>query len=160
ANSINDTFSVEFQNNTILDRHQIIWGLGFRDWKNQSADALTRIFVPRSFDAQLYTGFIQDDFELRPNLHLIAGAKLEHNSFRNTNLEVQPNLRAIWTPGKQHSIWASVSRALREPTREDQHIVVTAAAFPGANGVVMAPMFFGVPTGEAESLIAYESGYR
>jgi iron complex outermembrane receptor protein len=162
ANSISDTLSLEFQENALLrERHRIVWGLGFRDWINHTTERLQRSFVPANFDAQLLTGFIQDDFEIRANrLHVIAGVKVEHNTFSSSRIEAQPTLRTIWTPGRQHSIWASVSRALREPTREDQHIVVTLAAFPGAGGTVTTPMVFGVPTGEAESLIAYESGYR
>ena len=74
-----------------------------------------------------------------------AGVKVEHNSF--TGVEVQPTLRAAWTPSDRTTVWAAVSRAVRTPVRFDHDVV-----FPG--------IFTATEEYDAEEVIAYELGFR
>ena len=63
-----------------------------------------------------FSAFVQDDIALVPEqLHLILGTKYERNDY--TGDEWQPSVRALWTPEGHTTWWASVSRAVRTPSR-------------------------------------------
>ena len=73
--------------------------------------------LPRRRDP-LYSGFLQDELLfLDSRLSLTAGLKFEHNNY--TGVEVQPGLRLLWSPDARHALWASVARAVRTPSREN-----------------------------------------
>ncbi|HMF72248.1 MAG TPA: TonB-dependent receptor, partial [Flavitalea sp.] len=71
---------------------------------------------------------------------LTIGSKFLHNVF--SGFEIQPSARIGWTPGKRHTIWTAVSRAVRTPTRFDSDLTI-------------APKKF-----DSEKVISYELGYR
>ncbi len=81
-----------------------------------------------------------------------AGAKAEYNDF--TRWEYLPSLRAAWTPTEFLTGWASVSRAVRIPSRfeHDQSLTISAPGFT----LRTLPS----PDLQAESLWAYELGGR
>ncbi len=83
--------------------------------------------------------------DLRDNLKLTLGAKLEYSSY--TGLDVLPNMRLGWAVTDQTFLWAAVSRAVRTPSRLDRDLTAP---------VLLAPS----PNFESEKLIAYELGYR
>jgi len=88
----------------------------------------------------LYSGFIQDEIDVVPGfLKLTIGSKFLHNVF--TGYETQPTARLAFTPNDKNTIWTSVSRAVRIPTRFDHDITTTS--------------IFG-----SEKVYAYELGYR
>ena len=89
--------------------HDTIWGTAYR-WSHSYLDGNPNFyFVPLSSTQSLVSAFVQDDWSLVPQtIHLIAGSKFEHNDFSGFN--VQPNLRILWTPDSQQSLWAAVSR--------------------------------------------------
>lgn len=97
-----------------------------------------------------------------PNtLSLILGSRFEHNDF--TGFEIQPNGRLIWTPSTQHSFWASVSRAVRTPSRGDQDIQYRfKSASPSETGlsIPLRLEIDGSSNFRSETVIAYELGYR
>ena len=69
-----------------------------------------------------YSAFLQYDVILAPDkLRLIAGSKFEHNPY--TGFEYQPQVRAVWTPNKQNTLWAAASRAVRTPNRIDEGLL-------------------------------------
>jgi len=161
-----DTVDFEFQHNINLwRRHQIVWGLGYRI----SGDSLLKDFryswTPKSRSTDLYSGFVQDEISfLDDKLKLTIGTKLEHNSY--TDWEVQPNIRALWRPADRHTLWASISRAVRTPSRSEEDIRLnTAVVPPNAFGPGNPPLptvvsLFGNHGFDSEDLIAYEFGYR
>lgn len=50
---------------------------------------------------------------------LIFGTKIEHNDF--TGFEYQPSARLAYTPDDKQTLWTSVTRAVRTPSRFDMH---------------------------------------
>jgi iron complex outermembrane receptor protein len=144
-----DTYDLDFQRGARAGRHHIVWGLGYRhivDRVRQQAPNFG--FVPPRDNQDLFSGFAQDDFAVNDHVALIAGTKLEHNSF--TGFEIEPNLRVRWNPSPRWMTWAAVSRAVRTPTRLDRNL-----AEPVAN-----PLIKGGPTFGSEGLVAYELGWR
>jgi iron complex outermembrane receptor protein len=106
-------------------------------------------------DTHLFGVFINDEITLIPKkLNVIIGTKLEHNEF--SGLEVQPNLRAVWKPKLNHTLWAAVSRAVRIPTVSEEGLKRNSATT--ANPAVIR--IIGDGRSEAEELLAFELGYR
>ena len=152
-----DTFDLDFQHRfPIGHRHSLIWGFGYRNTQNLVDGHYTMSFVPptRSFDIISY--FVQDQITLSPDLlYLTLGSKFEHNDF--SGFEFQPTVRLLWTPDERRTAWASISRAVRTPSRIDQDVRI--------NGPVgeFTPLFIqtlGSRAVESEQLLAYEIGYR
>jgi iron complex outermembrane receptor protein len=155
-----DTVDVDFQYHfRLAERHQVIWGLGYRATHEVDEDASVVRFSPPVLDQGLYSGFLQDEIMLAPSVHLTLGSKLEHNDY--TGFEVEPNTRLQWNFAPKEMLWAAVSRAVRTPSRYDHDLEVP-------SGLVDAPPPYQFPTyylkGNpdfvAETLIAYEMGYR
>ena len=158
---LRDTFDMDFQHRFALGRRQeIVWGLGYRltTDNNTESEALTLDSEDRSDN--LYSIFAQDEIIIIDDLiHLTLGSKLEHNDY--TGLEVQPNARLLWTPHRRHSIWASVSRAVRTPNRAEHDVHFNSEFIEVISG---APSFLvslnGSSDFESEEVLANELGYR
>jgi iron complex outermembrane receptor protein len=114
-------------------------------------------FTPGDETSSVYSAFAQDEIALVPDrLLLTAGSKIEHNSY--TGVEVQPDLRAVWTPHADQSIWGGVTRAVRTPSRIENAIVSTAYS-----ATTVVPIYLrlnGNPDFQAERTLSYEAGYR
>lgn len=133
-----NTYNLDIQHRFSIGKKQSILMGGQYQFQK---DKTVRSFVPLSRDMPLYSGFLQDEIAIVPNLlKLTIGSKFLNNVF--TNFEVQPSARIGWTPNNRHTIWASVSRAVRVPTRFDADITVTNQKF------------------KSEKVMAYELGYR
>jgi iron complex outermembrane receptor protein len=100
---------------------------------------------------------VQDEISIVPErLRLTLGSKFEHNDF--TGFEIQPSARVLWTPGYSQTFWASVSRAVRTPSRAESDIRLNPAPpVPLPPGSIT---ILGNPDMASEKLIAYECGYR
>lgn len=175
--SIN-TFDLDFQHWFAPGlRHEITWGLGYRFISDQLDNFSLTSFDPGSRDQHLFSAFIQDEVQLvEDRLRLTVGSKFEHNDF--TGSEIQPSIRFLWTPRERHSLWGSVSRAVRVPARSEYDGIMLigpiyesanpesrkASAFePGDNSPEQ--MFFttselGNDSLDSEDVIAFEVGYR
>ena len=114
-------------------------------------------FVPPSRRDETYSAFLQYDVMLVPEtFRVIAGSKFDHNDY--TGFEYQPQIRAVWTPAKSHTVWVAVSRAVRTPARVNSDVRQIVAE-PSA----MPPTFLlvsGDPSLKSEVLHAFEAGYR
>jgi iron complex outermembrane receptor protein len=139
-------------------RQHVVWGLEYR--ATQELDqGLFVSFQPPQLDQNLYSGFLQDQITLLPNMALIVGSKLEHNDY--TGFEFEPNVRWQWNPQSQQLLWAAVSRAVRTPSRYDRDLLVP-------SGLTNAPPPYVFPSAyltgssdfESETVITYELGYR
>ena len=120
-------YDVDFQHNFKLgDRQQIVWGMGYRLTDSvQEASTLDNGFnidwAQHSRLLNLLGAFLQDEISIVPeHISLTLGSKIEHNDF--TGWEVQPTARALWTPTKEQSVWASFSRAVRTPSAADDGV--------------------------------------
>lgn len=158
-----DTFDLDLQHTVSWNRHRLVWGLGARRTRDRidGSDFIT--FLPDERTDDLYSGFLQDEVALVPErLWLTVGTKIEENEY--TGLEIQPSVRALWTPRQRHTLWAAVSRAVRTPTRAEADVRLVADVLPPSSLFPGAPpalfVFLGNEDFESEELFAYEAGYR
>jgi iron complex outermembrane receptor protein len=149
------TIDVDVQHRiTALSRQEIVWGVAGRLTSNRNRGAGLFAVEPERSDDYLWSGFAQDQIALTDSLALTVGTKLEHNDF--SGFEVQPSIRAAWTPDSGHTLWMAVSRAVRVPTRFERDVNVDATDPAGD------PVFrlLGNRDFDSEELVAYEAGYR
>ncbi len=161
AGQQHDVFDIDFQQNHRLGKHDLIWGAGYRQIKDNFDNSFNISFAPDQRTDELYSAFIQDEVELIANtLNLTLGTKFEHNDY--TGVEIQPSIKLLWKVSEDHTLWSSISRAARTPSRieTDGNIVIAvfATAPPLPEPVTLD--LRGNPAIESESLIAYEAGYR
>lgn len=137
-----------------IGAHSLTTGLGYRFVTDNENAAPVTFFNPDEDKSHLFSTFIQDKITLSPNKwYLTVGTKLEHNDF--SGFEVQPNARLQWFPDEKQSVWTSVSRAVRIPSRLEQDVFLTAIADAGNRYTIVGNSDF-----DSEELIAYEIGYR
>ena len=159
-----NTINLDFQHSFPLgDRQQIVWGWGYRRNQDEFADTAVSSVNPKSRSMDLFSAFIQDQFDLVPErFRLIGGVKLEHNDF--SGWEWQPSARALWTPHRDHRFWAAASRAVRTPSRGERDAVRVnlLSIAPSALTSNLPGLLYlsGSPDLGSEELSAYEIGYR
>ena len=141
-------------------RQDIVWGLGYRYAGDDIRGSETIVLMDSARNDQLFSGFVQDEITLVPaTLRFTVGTKLEHNDY--SGFEIQPGARLLWTPSEQHTLWGSVARAVRTPSRADHDIRVNGLFGVDASGAVPRVTAVVPNDGvEAEELLAYELGYR
>jgi iron complex outermembrane receptor protein len=152
------TIDIDFQHHIPIDAlNDVTWGLGFR--RNQDhVRGQNMPFAHATHETLLISSFVQDELSLLPNkIVLTVGSKFQWNSY--THLEVQPNLRLILMPDEHHSIWASVSRAVRTPSVRDEDLLAYFPT-PSASPIPTEVLVKGNPAIKSEADLAYEAGYR
>ena len=154
------TFDLDFQHHIAAgERHNIVWGLGYRVSNSGLSPGYSVSFSPPSRTDSLYSGFVQDEIRVSDAFWFTVGCKLEHNPY--AGLETEPSARLAWSPsGGQHTIWAAASKALRQPSRADTSVQTDLTTTPIAPGVIQVLRFFGNPHIKDEELRDYELGYR
>lgn len=152
-----NTYDATFHHYFTAGMHSIIWGLGARHSDDQTDPTHTIQYLPTNRSDNVFSAFVQDTIELVPKrLSLMVGTKLEYNDY--TGVEVQPSASLTWTPNDVHTIWASIARAVRTPTRTDSDVNVILAVIPFP---VSTPVrIVGDNDLDSEELVAYEIGYR
>jgi iron complex outermembrane receptor protein len=150
-----ETFDLDFQHDVRLQRHRLIWGLGYRRTRDTVVNAPAVGFLPTRLDQDRFNAFAQDEIALRPTLLFTLGAKLERNDY--TGWETEPSARLQWMLPGEGMLWAAVSRAVRTPSRIDRDLIEPT--------YLPAPLPQNLLAGggdgfEAESVVAYELGYR
>jgi iron complex outermembrane receptor protein len=144
------TFDLDAQHSITLPRHAIVWGGGARVNKDSTEGSALISFDPADRIYSVSNLYVQDEVAVRPrNVYITGGLKYERNAFSGG--EWQPNVRARWVAQRQ-TLWGSVARAVRRPTRFEDDIVVRLPT--GALAVQGNDDF------EAEEVIATEVGYR
>ena len=162
---VRDTVDLDLQHNLSFAKiHELTWGAGYRVLHDQtSSDQAAFVLTPDSRSDQLLNLFLQDEITLLPGLlRFIVGSKLERNDF--TGWELQPSARLLLTPRKGYTLWSAVTRSVRTPSRSDHDVRYNLAIMPPdpqsplpLPSVVVA---MGNPQLKAESLLAYELGFR
>ena len=161
-----DTVQLDFRSwSNLGDRNSLVWGLQADHTADDLTDGPTFHFDPMERSWSTVNGFAQLTRALIPGrLFGLLGTKLTHHDF--VGLEVQPSVRLWWTPDDRRTLWAAISRPVRVPSRlEESGLVVVAYADPGllAGGPPTGVLPFGVAGNEdleAETMVAYELGYR
>ncbi len=158
-----NTYDLDFQHHfSFGNRNEITWGLSTRHIYDKINNAANVSYSREYRHAPLYSTFFQDEITvIEDRLKLIIGTKYANNDYSGS--EVMPNARLLWTPDNNNTVWASVSRAVKTPTRvqHDLNELFLTRFFTTATGPV--PNFL-VANGDSdtrsEDLIAYEIGYR
>ena len=161
VSEIVDTIDLDFQHNfSIGEKHEITWGLGYRFISDEITGSFLIEISPDSRDFDLFSAYIQDDIQLvEDRFRLTIGSKFEHNDF--TGFEIQPTARLLWLPAEKQSSWASVSRAVRTPSRIEadgrlnQGVLPPSGPFPPK-----LISLLGNDDYDAEELYSFEVGYR
>ncbi len=151
-----------------LDVHEVVWGVGWHYDRTQlDGTSLTFSVNGEYREADKASAFIQDTITLVPDhWFMMVGSKFEYNDF--TGFEYQPSARVWWTPNKNRTVWAAVSRPVRTPTLAEDDVFHTAfIADPGlpplGAGGPFGSIAFGVSPDrdvESEELTSLEAGYR
>ena len=140
-----DTFDLQVQHNTALWWNDtFIWGGEYRHSK-EAIYSSTVFFANPVTHLDIENLFAQDSFRLFENLRVTTGIKIENSSY--SNVEFMPDLRFTWAVADNHMLWASVSRAVRTPSKIDRELESPGVLLP-------SPRF------HSEKLTAYEAGYR
>jgi iron complex outermembrane recepter protein len=156
-----NTVDVDFLYHLNLnDRQNLLFGAGAR-W---SPDSITQKFNTLDFEPHeetdsIYSWFAQDQIAVIPEkFSLIVGSKFEHNNY--SGFEIQPNVRAIWTPTAHQSLWAAVTRAVRTPSRLDTDLQLTDFLGQAAGSPPLYLQVIGNKNFKSEQLLGTELGYR
>jgi iron complex outermembrane receptor protein len=140
-----DTADLQVQHNTALWWNDtFIWGGEYRHSK-EAIYSSTSFFANPVTHLDIENLFAQDSFHLLDRLKVTTGIKIENSSF--SNVEFMPDLRLAWQMTDTDMLWASVSRAVRTPSKVDRQLQVPGFLLP-------SPRF------HSEKLTAYEAGYR
>lgn len=160
-----------------LERHSIVSGLGYRVMPDHfdNPDTFDIVWDPAETNHQLFSGFLQDEIELIPDVaRFIIGTKVEHNDY--TGWEIQPNARLTVKPSENQTLWGAVSRAVHVPERNLEAVSTNLALEPGmvpvdvnGDGIpdTLLPLFSAgngrTVDGEmvdSTELLGWEAGYR
>jgi iron complex outermembrane receptor protein len=117
--------------------------------------------IPPRESVGLANGYVQDQVSLGETASFSVGARVEYN--RLSGVSFQPAAQFLWTPTGRQSVWASVSRALRMPSRGEQGFSLLVGALPPAATGAPLPLSItalGQRQMQSEDLLGYEAGYR
>jgi iron complex outermembrane receptor protein len=151
------TFDVDM-NHTIrwLDRNELVWGGGYRLMDDSYGNTAVLNYMPADDRKNLFNTFVQNKFEATDTLDLTLGTKIEHNDY--TGFEIQPTAKAAYRPNEWNTLWMSVARAVRSPSRTEDSIRYVLQQLPTTPPTLIVGQ--GNTDVESEELIAYEMGYR
>jgi iron complex outermembrane receptor protein len=147
-------------------RHDLMWGVEYLWTRDRVDNGPVLQFAPADRAWSQLNAFVQDTTELRPGkLWLTLGSKFTHHGF--AGFAAQPNARLWWTPTPDQTVWASVSRPVRFPSRfEEDGALVFSYVDAGAvgtgipNGVIVPIQLTGDEDLRPEKLTAWELGHR
>lgn len=162
-----DTIDVDLQHSfEVGDIYDLMWGVAYRESADDTTDSFEVQLDPASFTQRSFSGFIQGDISLFDDrMRLIAGSKFEHTNLSQRDLEIEPSVRFSFELSETNTLWASVSRAIRVPTRgETSGTVVNAVLPPGQPELPLPIPIVAALSGNrdfvSEEILAYEFGFR
>jgi len=162
---VRNTFDIDFQHRGMLNEaNEIIWGLGYRNSRDETKPLRNTVFDPLEKTLELYSLFIQDRITVVPDrFWLTIGSKFENHTY--TDWEVQPTGRFLWKAREDHSVWGAVSRAVRTPSRAEREVQFELQTLPPGTPQNPGPFPVRVRVNgsehvRSEEVVAYELGYR
>jgi iron complex outermembrane recepter protein len=155
-----NTFDVELEHRIAIgNRHEIVWGAGYRRIDINTTGTVAVSFAPPRISENLANAFVQDEIELLPGrLRLTLGGRVERVYGGKFNF--QPDARILWTPTERQSVWLAASRALRGISPADASVISNLGTEPGPGGILVVPQASGNPNMRSEALVAFQAGYR
>jgi iron complex outermembrane recepter protein len=157
ADTVTLSFDMEAQHRLkVGEIHDLIAGLGYRFNRDDIVASTDVSFDPSHDTYHLFSAFLQDEISLAEDVKVTLGAKFEHNSF--SGFEIQPSARILWQVDRTNTLWTSVSRAVRTPSRAADAVTFNSAVIPGAPPI--QTRVFGSTEVRSEELTALEVGYK
>ncbi len=161
-----ETIDIDFKQHLSFGKmHSWVWGLGYRFSQDNLSNTNLLTAVPNDLNVKVAQAFVQDEIQLRSNLNVLVGVKVEDNSF--SDVEVQPSLKVSLDLSPAHHSWASVAKAVRTPTRIGTQVRIDIPSLLLEPGSALNPLplpllaeLAGNDALESEELIAYELGHR
>lgn len=160
-----DTLDFELKYHVpFLKVHDVIMGGSYRYISQDFNSSYYTSLSPESEETSVFSLFFQDEFSVVPDtLSLTFGAKVEHNEY--TDYELQPSIRALYSPKEHHKLWGAIARAVRTPHRVERNSTIKTVvippgvppnplAIPAIGGITANPDF------DSQEVLAYEAGYR
>jgi iron complex outermembrane recepter protein len=153
------TLDVDFQHHlTVGTRQDIVWGLGYRSLEMNLPAGYQVPATPPARTDGLYSAFFQDEIRLASTVWLTLGSKLEHNAY--TGFEYEPSARIAWAPDAKQTLWASASKAIRQPSLAETGMTTQLGSAPLGPGLAAAIQLLPNPHFLSEQIRNYETGYR
>jgi iron complex outermembrane receptor protein len=141
---------LQFQHTVPLAaKHGLVWGAQLRYGDDHVTNSAIFGFLPGDLSQRWESLFGQTEHELRDDLRLTLGARLERNDYTGT--EFLPTVRIAWKWAPEHLLWSAASRTVRAPSRLDRDAFV-----PSTPPFLLA----GGPEVPAEVATVYELGFR
>lgn len=159
-----NTFDIEFQNRlSITSGQEVIWGAGYRLVSDKFDSTFNFSLTPSGRQFRAANAFLQNENAfLNRRFFITLGSKFEINDF--TGFEIQPSFRLRFSPDETKTFWASVSRAVRTPSRgeRDGNIAIGGTELPpiGDENLKQFEFFRGSRQFESEKVLAFELGLR
>lgn len=148
------------------ENHDWMWGASYRSSEDHTTGTFEISISPIDSTHERVSAFIQDEISLFDGrARMMLGSKFEHNDLGDRDLEVEPSARLSISLGENKTVWTSVSRAVRIPSRgETGSRLVTAVLPPGLPPLPLPVptlvVVYGNPDMRSEEVTAYELGYR
>ena len=155
-----NTVDLDFEDHMAAgSRQDIVWGGGARVTNNHFGQGYSVSFAQPNRTDRLFSAFIQDEVRIARSVWLTLGSKFEHNNY--TGFEYEPSGQLVWAPSKEHAIWVSAARAIRQPNMIGAEIRIDATIIP----IPHVPFGLLQIQGDAnnlktEKLNDFEAGYR
>ncbi len=155
-----DTVDLDFQHAfTRFERHNVVWGLGYRNVEYSLEGTRYVDFQPKSGRTSTRSFFVQDQIALVPKrLFLTLGTKIYNHPFVGT--ENQPSARLLWTPRDQHVFWGAFTEARRIPSIAERAEVSIREYRDPRTGKATSFQIKGNESLGSERMKAREFGYR
>ncbi|MCJ8330655.1 MAG: TonB-dependent receptor, partial [Lentisphaeria bacterium] len=152
--AIRDTYDIEIQYSFKLGSHEINSGIGYRESEfDFIADPFATFVFFEDERIEIANFFVMDKISIiEDKLSLTLGSKFEYNNY--THLEIQPNVRLVWTPDDKNTVWFSASRAARTPAAAETTLFMDILGPPPAIQIL------GSETIDAEDMKSLELGWR
>ncbi len=141
------------------ENNKIKIGAAMRHTKDVLKDGRVNNLLVVSYDPQeessnLVNAFIQDTYSIIPEkLDVIFGSKYEHHYMTGDNF--MPSGQIRWTPNKENTLWTSVSKGVRQPSKLELDLRRLATNVGPFRVYWQSANDF-----KAEEMISYEVGYR
>jgi iron complex outermembrane receptor protein len=153
------TLDIDFQHHLAVgSRQDIVWGLGYRSETTYLPTGYDITATPPRRVDPLYSAFFQDEIQIGSNVWLTLGSKIEHNAY--TGFEYEPNARIAWAPDARQTLWASASKAIRQPSRLETGVSLELGSAPIGPGLAESVQLLSNPRFLSEQVRDYEVGYR
>jgi iron complex outermembrane recepter protein len=108
---------LDFQQRRQGQLHDIIWGFNLRHIiDNLSMPATPYVLTEGKSQRMNYSAFVHDEINVVPErFKLILGSKFEKDGLTGHN--IQPNVRALYTPSANEAFWGALSHSARSLRR-------------------------------------------